>query len=319
MEKSEEKKGREEKDKGKKDRKDNGKEERKKVDSKKRDRKPKGKTSQQTNQSDFAAQTALFNEKLNVLNGKIDLINQKETLLSKSQKKNVKKNLNKEDNYPFESYEKCFLAKAIKFTKLLLPTALIRIECEDKIFGPFRALLDTGAQPTLISHTLFKSFKCSTSQTGKKLLGVASVPVVIKRKLNVIIRPWFDSDVCIDDTLWVLPHEDTWKPMLPSTELKVHRKDFAFRQTLADPEYFIPKEVHLLLGISVVARMLEYKIQTEIDGTTLFHTSFGNVVMGEHVENWEELADNEHMQRALTVVDDNMEQKLHGMIERLWK
>lgn len=103
------------------------------------------------------------------------------------------------------------------------------------------------------------------------------------------------------------------------------RKDDQFRQTLADPVYYEPKETHILLGVGFVARILERKSGYERDGTAVFETMFGNVVMGEHTENWEELLNNgeeisrNSIDKVMTVVDDTLEQKLSGMLERLWE
>lgn len=196
--------------------------------------------------ANLEARTVLFDEKLKVLNEQIDLIRDKEELLV-AKRNNKESDLNKNKNWPFSSYELCFLSKILKFTNLLLPTVLIRLECDGIIYGPFRALLDTGAQPNLISYTLFKKLRCNTSQTARRLLGVASRPFAIKRKMQVVVRPWFDSPVHTDESLYILPHEDTWKPLLPSKELEVQEKDIDFRRSLADPEYYKPMEVHILL------------------------------------------------------------------------
>lgn len=125
--------------------------------------------------------------------------------------------------------------------------------------------------------------------------------------------------------MWVLPHEDTWKPLLPSHELKVHEKDLAFRQTLADPIYHKPQEVHILLGVGFVARILDRKLGYDLDGTAIFDTSFGKVIMGEYTANWQELMEkgvdlrHNELDRVCNIVDDTLEEKLCGMMERLWK
>lgn len=174
------------------------------------------------------------------MNGQIELLKQREGLVRdelaslKDKSKNVSdKDLNK--HWPFPSYDLCFTTKTLQYINLLLPTAMIRLECDGIIYGPFRALLDTGAQPNLISYTLFKLFKCVTTQAIRRILGVDSKPFSIKRKAGMIIRPWFRSDIGYRDDFLILPQANDWKPLLPSTEMKVHRKDEEFRQSLADP------------------------------------------------------------------------------------
>lgn len=265
------------------------------------------------NLDQLEVRTALYDQKMNVINQRIELLQEKEDLLIQKQKANVKdKDSNK--NWPFSSYEFCFIARALKYTNLLLPTVLIRLECNGATFGPFRALLDTGAQPNLISYTLFKRLRCIAEQAKRRVLGVASQSFAINRKMQACIKPWFDSPVGLNEALHILPHENTWKPLLPSKELQVQEKDKEFRQALADPEYFSPKEVHILLGIRFVAKILDYRIGYEVDGTALYSTPLGNVIMGEQFEE-----EDSNVENVAAIMDDSMEEKLCKMIEKLWK
>lgn len=274
----------------------------------------------------MTVQTAMYDERIKCFNDQLGLLKEKEAAVADQfnalRKQNQTKTdivnskvSNKNSNYPFATYEKCFIARTIWFSRLILPTISIRLDCDGVVYGPFRALLDSGAQPNLISYTLFKKLKCIASQASKRILGVASMPLAIKRKAAIIIRPWFESDAYEDEVMWIMPHDNSWRPILPSQELRVSKNDHAFRQTLADPEYFLPKEVHILLGIRFLAKILDKKIGTEPDGTSIFSTPFGNVIMGEHLESLDE------SENGLTsaVMDESMESKLNGMIERIWK
>lgn len=271
--------------------------------------------------ADLEARTAVFDERLQLLNQKIDLVQAKEDLLSEKSL-NV---LNKRKEWPYASYELCFISKILKFTNLLLPTVLIKLECDGIVFGPFRALLDTGAQPNLISYTLFKKLKCSSEQTSRRMLGVASQPFAIKRRTQVIIKPWFESSFGIGQSVYILPHANSWRPILPSRVLPVQDKDKEWRQSLADPEYYLPKEVHILLGVGFVSKILDYRICINVDGTVVYSTPLGKVVMGEQLEeadcndeNVNAIMDSEDSNRN-AIINDSIEAKLSGMIERLWK
>lgn len=279
--------------------------------------------------------STLFDEKIGLLNEKIELIKENESLLAKKldlmhPEKNVKnKIVNKSKDWPYASYELCFIAKTIPSFRFLLPTMMIRLEVDGVIYGPYRALFDTGAQPTIISYTLYKRMRCVTSQTMKRVIGVDSCPFTIRRKVNVLIRPWFESDAFVCARAYILPHQNTWQPILPSTELQVEQKDAEFRNSLADPEYYRPKEVHVILGVGFIARIFEHKIGYDIDGTAVFSTQFGNVVMGEHTdcigwndrcaEHCNEQCNVNCLSNVNTIVDDTMNDKLHGMLQRLWK
>lgn len=265
----------------------------------------------------------MYDEKLGILNDQIALIKERENLTRKridtlNNERNVptkNDSINKVKDWPFSSYESCFIVKTIRNFRFLLPTALIRLEIDERIHGPFRALLDTGAQPTLISHTLFKQMKCLSSQTMKRVLGLGSCPFRIKRKIDIIIRPWFESTNCIFDQAFILPHQNEWRPILPSKELPVQEKDLEFRSALADPEYYMPKEVHIILGVGFVAKIFDKKIGYDVKGAAVIDTPFGNVIMGEH----EDLESTDNLSTVGALVDCEMEEKLNKMIERLWE
>lgn len=278
------------------------------------------------------------------MNEKMDLVNRRDELLTeqikadKVQTKNVtnKKNLNENKNsnkdspnWYFPSYEFCFTSKAISRLNFLLPTIMIRLEVDGVLHGPFRALLDTGAQPMLISHTLFKKLNCVAHQATKRILGLGSSPFAITRKIDVVIRPWFESHACTMEKAWILPHQTTWRPILPSKQLDGCHGDDDFRMKLADPEYFVPKEVHIILGVEFVAKILDHKIGHELDGVAIVKTDFGNVVMGEQMLDYGRNdgsndgrnvgGNEEQFCNTGALIDGAMGKKLDEMIERLWE
>lgn len=137
----------------------------------------------------------------------------------------------------------------------------------------------------------------------------------------MLIRPWFESRVFVYDQAYVLPHQNAWQPILPGTELKVEDGDADFRNSLADPEYNRPKEVHIILGVGFIARVFKLKIGYNIDGTALFSTHFGNVLMGEHKDGVMSDVCNENstVEAMNSIVDDTVNEKLNAMLEKLWR
>lgn len=129
--------------------------------------------------------------------------------------------------------------------------------------------------------------------------------------------PWFQSTECVREEAYVMPDTNDWRPLLPARELQVPEASNEFTLALADPEYNISKETHIILGVGFVARIMNYKIGSNEDGTVLLNTTFGNVVMGEHRQNWEEL--DESLASTGTIVNDELNEKLNEMVERLWK
>lgn len=52
----------------------------------------------------------------------------------------------------------------------------------------------------LVSHVLYKELKCSSSQAKRPLRGIGPAHVMIDKRMNVIARPWFQTDICFHDT-----------------------------------------------------------------------------------------------------------------------
>lgn len=249
------------------------------------------------------------------------LKNKEDDILNQIKEIKESSNVTKKDSnklpkhWPFSTYLKCFSGvEDFEKYKLLIPTVAIRLESNGTVYGPFKAMLDTGAQPTMISHSLFSLLKCQTTRTSRQIIGIDSQPFSITRKFNINIRPWFDSNVCIEETVLVLPEKNEWNPVLPSVLLDVSHNDFELEQPLADPNYFKPAQVNIVLGVGFFAKMINKAIGTANDGTTLLDTSYGVVLMGEHTESMETVTNT-----SFSIIRDVSGEKLNGMLEKLWE
>lgn len=174
--------------------------------------------------------SSLFKEALDSINGKLEAIYKKEDRIEAQQneKSIVKQNSTNKESWPFSLYRNAFYCNTIaECMKYLIPTLSVKVEINGVLYGPFKAMLDTGAQPTLISARLYNVFKCPTTTTTRRLIGVDATPLMIKKKFNVTLRPWFDSDSSITETVWVLPENNAWNPILPNTELTVAEHSLA--------------------------------------------------------------------------------------------
>lgn len=122
-----------------------------------------------------------------MLNEKIKLINTKESLieerldknnLNKRKANNVLEDLtnNKEygkkhlinHNQTYSSHVEHFIESRDAFS----PTAWIRLEQNGVIYGPMRAFLDTGAQPSVIASILYRMMKVNVSPAAYTVVGI---------------------------------------------------------------------------------------------------------------------------------------------------
>lgn len=236
--------------------------------------------------------TLLFSEKMSVINGKLDLLDAKENLIEEQKRKIksknseiVTKNKNKPNqSWPFESYYNVFILIELE-SYVVLPTAMILVEFEGVTYGPVRAFLDTGAQMNLITSFLADKLELPFVPTEKKrLMGIDGEPFEINRKSLLKIRPWFYSDVHFETTFWILPEQSNWQPVMPAKTLNTVHCTEHVPIPLADPEYFAPESVHILLVMKFFAKIMKSVIGTCSNGATLLSTDLGAVVMGTHQE-----------------------------------
>lgn len=283
--------------------------------------------------------SAILSDKLSILNAKIDLLSQKEGITNqqldvvrKELSPNVvDKNLNKA-TWHFGKYLSDFyfrndldrfnrsIALALfnqeaityRLRVSLLPTILVRIECNGIIYGPVRALLDTGAQPNIMDFSLFNTLPWPrVMNIRRRLVGIDGQPRPINRCALIRIRPWFESDVFIDEEFWILPKGSDRKTILPSQNLHTSVA-LPSDHVLADPEYHIASETPLLLGIRIFVRIILSILGHNSDYTTLMETTFGVVVMGPHP-----VAD--EMGQVNSSMECLQDSRLDDLLERLWE
>lgn len=277
------------------------------------------------------ANRLLFKEKMDILNGKLDLLDKKEILLKESFK-NVKENkrkfqedlsivtkkstINKPSNWPFEAYSN--MSELLKEDcYAILPTVMVVLSWNNSTFGPVRAVLDTGAQMNLISFALFRKLACQSWPTSKRLVGIDGKPFYIRRKTVFKVLPWYqdEADTFVKDNFWILPEGSNWQPIMPARQLNVVQGNNTLQMRLADPEYFMPSPVYILLGVNFFAKIIRAVTGTCVDGSTLLETTLGIVVMGAHSERLDEVTG----VTMPTIEEYSEENNLEELLQRLWK
>lgn len=203
---------------------------------------------------------------------------------------------------------------SIQHRASVIPTAMVRIICNGVVFGPIRAMLDTGAQPNLMSYGLYKQLELPVQSAANRLVGIDGKPFIIKHKVMVEICSWFDANTCIKDIFWILPKHDDWQPLIPSRELNIVPDMKQFERPLADPEYTTPQPVQMLLGTGFFARILISVVDRNIDGTVWLETELGMV-------NFDAQSDKSDMEeRSVNLAINYVEnEQLDQLLCRLWE
>lgn len=162
----------------------------------------------------------------------------------------------------------------------VLPTAMVILELNGVHTKPIRAILDTGSQPNLITSIVLRKYGFRAKTIKKKILGVSCEPINISRKIELKVFPWFDLSKSIDVDFWVLPKEAKWNPFLPDRLISPGEIDFEQELMLADPMFWKPGEIQLLLGIEICAQILKPSICKMSAKLMLQDTILGAMILG---------------------------------------
>lgn len=201
----------------------------------------------------------------------------------------------------------------------LLPTVLVKIIFNNKCIGLYRALGDTGAEPNLIRQHVIKRWLPSTKAVNFGLVGIADTPVQIKRKIELVIQPWFseNDDDKINVTFWVLPKASGWAPVYPSQSILPDAISQELSTPLANPYFWQRGEVSLLLGIEVWSTIMQGIAKKVSQNMVQQESKFGNLIYGRTgIVNTKVCAEQLHKNKPVQVVDF---QQIEKTVQKFWQ
>lgn len=102
------------------------------------------------------------------------------------------------------------------------------------------------------------------------------------------IRPWYDSENYIEEMFWVLPKGSQWEFMWPTTVLNPNTFKNKTQIPMADPEYWKPGEISVMLGSAFFSKMIISVIERTLDGTAVLETEIGIIIFGTRSERFDE-------------------------------
>lgn len=200
----------------------------------------------------------------------------------------------------------------------MMPTLLVQMRIDGKSVGLYRALGDTGSETELVHHNTIEQWYHRAKQTNVDIVGLGDSDILVKKKLEVELRPWYDTDgqTTMKVTLYILPKTTKWSPTYPVRPVPCDTIQEPLNGPLADPMFWYPSNIHLLLGIEVLA-MLMMNCTTRRVGKRLIsqETAMGNLIFGSTGE--EVFSDTPHLTMKRRVHSVNM-QELEKNIQKLW-
>ncbi|KAH9627656.1 hypothetical protein HF086_009806 [Spodoptera exigua] len=149
---------------------------------------------------------------------------------------------------------------------VLLATALVKAESRNGTYHTVRALLDQGSQGSFVTEALVQYLGLKKKPSKNKVVGVGdkgtTSTAVVVINLHSRINPSFQIKV----NAYVLKSVTS---LLPSA--KVARLEWVDLNDndMADPEYFIPNRIDVLLGAEVYSQVIQHGVKKNANGTLL--------------------------------------------------
>lgn len=161
-------------------------------------------------------------------------------------------------------------------TTIILATAVVRIQDRTNISTPQRALLDSGAQCSLISKSCAQRLGLRQIRCHLPLRGVSGSVGVLDRKVQVYIRPWFESPILLPVELFLI---DDWETQHPPVAVRWVLPPLNGRN-LADENFDTPNRVDMLLGADIWASIVGPTIYRANVGAMMQDSMLGFLALG---------------------------------------
>ncbi|XP_045778087.1 uncharacterized protein LOC123875994 [Maniola jurtina] len=160
--------------------------------------------------------------------------------------------------------------------EVLLATAIIKIRDANNVYHDVKAVLDSGSQASFISEHLLNKLKLNFDNIKFKVSGINNLVSTITKRCQAVIQSRLNSYQTKVSFL-VLP--DISSSLRKS--LKPNLYNIPPEIKLADPEFYNPSSVDLLLGADIFWDLLcTNKIYLGKNSPVLQDTKFGYVISG---------------------------------------
>ncbi|XP_075157918.1 uncharacterized protein LOC142231185 [Haematobia irritans] len=159
----------------------------------------------------------------------------------------------------------------------ILPTALIDLEHLGTNFT-IRAFIDQGSQESFISSRVVSKYSIPTKKAFTTISGLGGTVLENSSKFCNLILKSRKSDFKLSTTALVIT---SMNHFMPSTPSRISDWSALRKIDLADPHFYKPAQIDMLLGSDVLPYILKSGVQRNISGSLLAQeTEFGWIVSG---------------------------------------
>lgn len=192
-------------------------------------------------------------------------------------------------------------------SKILLATAVVLIENEHGLRVPARALLDSGSECNFISEKLCQQLRIQREKVDVSITGIGNATTKAKHRVQATIKSRF-SIFSRDLHFIVLPKVTV---DLPMTQVDITEWEIPDGIDLADPSFFKPGSVDLVIGIQAFFSFFKTGKELSLGNglPTLTESVFGWIISGEVVET---------SQPTTITCNMALTDRLDELLERFW-
>lgn len=164
----------------------------------------------------------------------------------------------------------------------VMPTMLVQLVIDGELIGLFRTLNDGGAEANLVDYDTIKNWYHKSIPSQTNIVGLGEQDMAVTNRINVKLLPWGTDRIAVNTTFWILPKTNKWSPIYPIGEVPPMAINRKLKAPMADPFFWKPAPVHLLLGIETLAAIaMEDEPMSRIsDNLVTQPTIMGHVVYG---------------------------------------
>ncbi|KAL7735481.1 hypothetical protein ACLKA6_010517 [Drosophila palustris] len=162
---------------------------------------------------------------------------------------------------------------------VLLPTAVVTVDNAEGVPLKFRAFLDQGSQASFISESAAQLLRLPRQKVYVKVNGLASSRITeVTTAMFICLKSRLDSQVKYNVQVYILPRVSHKMPDRQiSEDMLPHLKNLC----LADPNYFVPQGIDLLLGSDIYDELMLSEVHRGPTGAPLAqNTTLGYIVSG---------------------------------------
>lgn len=134
---------------------------------------------------------------------------------------------------------------------------------------------------TFIIYQTIAPWYGKSEPAAVNIVGLSETDVAVKRKITAHIQPWWSDEISLQVTLWILPKTNNWEPIYPETAITCDTLERPLQQPLADPLFWQPSKLQILLGIDVLTMlMMECKSHCISSRILSQETAMGHMLFG---------------------------------------